>query len=104
MTLSQTSSLGSRCGLAGKFLVEAGHDLEQGRFTGAVHADDADLGVGVEAQPDILEHLLAARIGLGQALHLENVLLGHGRALSGWEVDGTGDGRPRDVARRSAER
>ena len=39
--------------------------------------DHADLGVRIERQPDVLEHLLAAGIGLGQALHLENVLGGH---------------------------
>ena len=66
-------------GLALEFLVYARDDLEESRFTRAVHPHDADLGVGVERQPDVLEHLLAARIGLGQALHLENVLLRHVR-------------------------
>jgi hypothetical protein len=60
--------------LARELLVDPGHDLEQGRLARAVHAHHADLGVGVEAQPDVLEHLLAARIGFGQALHLEDVL------------------------------
>ena len=36
-------------GLAAIFLVEPGHDPEQGRFAGAVDAEHADLGVGVEA-------------------------------------------------------
>ncbi len=69
-------------GLAGIFAVDPRHDLEQGRLAGAVDAHHADLGVGVEGQPDVLEHLLAARVGLGQALHLENELCSHGRARS----------------------
>ena len=36
-------------GLAGVFLVEPGHDLEQRRFARAVDAEHADLGVGIEA-------------------------------------------------------
>ena len=65
-------------GLAVEFGVQARDDLEQRRLAGAVHAHHADLGVGVEAQPDVLEDLLAARPGLGQALHREDVLLRHG--------------------------
>ncbi|MNQ74393.1 hypothetical protein D3C85_891480 [compost metagenome] len=57
--------------------VQAGHDLQQGGLTRAVDPDDADLGVVVEAQPDVLEDLLAAGEGLGQTLHLENILLRH---------------------------
>ena len=56
-----------------------GHDLHQGGFAGAVDADDADLGAGIEAQPDVLQDLLAAGIGLGQTLHHINELRpGHG--------------------------
>src|SRR5690606_35173001 len=64
-------------GLALELVVQAGHDLQQGRLTRAVDPDDADLGVVVEAEPDVLEDLLAAGIGLGQALHLEDILLRH---------------------------
>ena len=71
-----------RPGLAAELLVQPGHDLQQGRLARAVDPDHADLGVGIEGQPDVLEHLLAAGIGLGQALHLENILLGHGQARS----------------------
>ena len=66
--------------LAREFGVDPGHDLEQRRLARAVDADHADLGVRVERQPDVLEHLLAAGIGLGQALHLKNILRGHRRA------------------------
>ena len=66
-----------RPGLAVELGIEPGHDLEQGRLARAVDADHADLGVGVERQPDVLEHLLAAGIGLRQTLHLKDVLRGH---------------------------
>ena len=61
-------------GLAGPFLVHAGHDLEQGRLTGAVDAEHADLGVRIEGQMDVVQDLLAARIGLGQAAHMVDEL------------------------------
>ena len=64
-------------GLAGELGVQAGHDLQQGGLARAVDPDHADLGVVVEAQPDVLEDLLAAGKGLGQTLHLENILLRH---------------------------
>ncbi len=63
-------------GLAEELLVLARHDLQQGRLARAVDADDADLGVGQEVQPDVLEHLLAAGIGLGQAVEVVNVVSG----------------------------
>ena len=63
-------------GLAGVFLVEAGHDLEQRRFTGAVDAEHADLGVRIERQMDVIQHL-AGRIGLGQTLHEVDELASH---------------------------
>ncbi len=82
--LLQVAHLGAvgGLGLTGEFLVHAGHDLQQGRLTRAVDADDADLGVGIEREPDVLENLLAAGIDLGQALHLENILLRHIRTAS----------------------
>ena len=39
--------------------------------------EHADLGVGVEGQVDVLEDLLAAGIGLGQALHVIDELARH---------------------------
>ncbi len=56
--------------LAVKFGVDAGHDAQQRRLAGAVDAEHADLGVRVERQMDVIQHLLAGRIGLGQALHV----------------------------------
>ncbi len=82
--LLQVAHLGPVGGprLAGEFLVDPGHDLQQRRLTRAVDAHHPDLGVRIEAEPDVLEHLLAAGKGLGQALHLKNVLGGHGRTLA----------------------
>ena len=71
-----------RPGLAGEIGIHPRHDFHQGGFAGAVDADDADLGAGIEAEPDVLQHLLAAGIGLGQTLHHINELrTGHARAL-----------------------
>ena len=50
--------------------------LQQRRFAGAVDAEHADLGVGKERQPDVLQHLLAAGVGLGKLLHGVDVLRG----------------------------
>ena len=63
-------------GLAVIFLVEAGHDPQQRRFAGAVDAEHADLGVRVERQMDVIEHL-PGRVGLGQTLHEIDELAGH---------------------------
>ena len=63
-------------GLAVIFLVEAGHDPQQGRFAGAVDAEHADLGVRVERQMDVIEHL-PGRVALGQTLHEIDELTGH---------------------------
>ena len=62
--------------LAVILLVEAGHDLEQRRLAGAVDAEHADLGVGVERQMDVIEHL-PGRIALGQTLHEIDELASH---------------------------
>ena len=85
-----------RAGLAVELAVQPGHDLQQGGLARAVDPDDTDLGVVVEAQPDVFEDLLAAGKGLGQTLHLENILLRHEvrRALS----FGDGGRLARDVA------
>ena len=56
--------------LAGEVLVDAGHDAQQRRLAGAVDAEHADLGVRVEGQMDVIQHLLGGRIGLGQTLHV----------------------------------
>ena len=70
-----------RPGLPGKLLVEPGHDPQQRRFPGAVGPQHADLGIGIERQIDVLEHLAVARIGLGETLHVIDELAGH-RPLS----------------------
>src|SRR5690606_38602272 len=63
--------------LAGELGVEAGHDPEQRRLARAIGAEDADLGVGVEGQRDVLQHLPPA-VGLGEALHMIDELPRHG--------------------------
>ena len=89
----------ARPGLAGEFLVAAGHDLHQRRLARAVGPDDADLGVRVELQVDVVEdRLRGAGKGLGQALHHKAVLGGHRvagflrmcgiwRAVRGWRAE-----------------
>ena len=67
-------------GLAGPLGVEAGHDAEQRRLAGAVRAEHADLGVGVEGEMDVVQHLAVARIGLGDAAHVIDELSCHGRS------------------------
>ena len=65
--------------LADEFGVDARHDAQQRRLARAVDAEHADLGVGVEGEVDVLQHLLAARPGLGQALHvIDELARGHG--------------------------
>ena len=92
-------------GFADEVLVDAGHDAQQGRFTGAVDAHDTDLGARQEAQVDVLEHLLAAGIGLREALHVKDVLgTGHGRRFLRGRENGIsarcGAPRGEDQARR----
>ena len=57
--------------------VDAGHDPQQRALAGAVDAEDADLGVGIERQIDVLQDLPVARIDLGETLHMVNELPGH---------------------------
>ncbi len=64
-------------GLAVIVLVEAGHDLQQRGFARAVDAQHADLGVRIEGEVDVIEHLPVARIGLRQALHEIDELTRH---------------------------
>ena len=55
----------------------AGHDLQQRRLTRAVRAEDADLGIGVEGEMDVVENLLVP-ISLGEAGHVIDELASHG--------------------------
>jgi len=71
-------------GLAFEVGVDPGHDLEERGFPRAVDADDTDLDAGQEVQVDVLEALLAAGVGLGDVLHVVDVLVGgHVSAPSG---------------------
>src|SRR3546814_15553369 len=70
-----------RSGFAGEFGIQTGHHFQQGRLAGAVGAQHADLGARQEAQPDIFQDLLAARIGLAEALHHIDVLIRRHYAL-----------------------
>lgn len=54
-------------------LLDAGHNLEQGRLTHAVGTHDADLGTGVEAQGHVVKDYLVA-MGLASLIHLINEL------------------------------
>ncbi len=66
--------------LAGEVGVDARHDAQQRRLARAVDAQHADLGGRIERQVDVVQHLLAAGVGLGQALHVIDELIGcHGR-------------------------
>ena len=60
--------------LADIFGVEPGHDAQQRRLAGAVDAEHADLGVRVERQVDVIQDLLAGRIGLRQTAHMVDEL------------------------------
>ena len=62
--------------LAGELVVDAGHDAQQRRLARTVDPEHADLGVRVERQVDVLQHL-AVRVGLGQTLHVIDELTGH---------------------------
>ena len=55
---------------ARELLVDARHDAQQRRLARAVDPEHADLGVRIERQMDVFEHLAVARIGLGQTLHV----------------------------------
>ena len=67
----------------GEIGVYARHDLHQRRFTRTVRADDADLGILIKLQVNVVEHgLLRAGEGLGHPLHDKGVLGGHRWSLS----------------------
>ena len=70
-----------RPGLAREVALQARHDAQQGRFAGPVRAEHADLGPRQERKANILEHLAAARKGLGEAVHDVDVLVGSHAAL-----------------------
>ena len=55
-------------------LVDAGHDLQKGRFARAVKAQNADLGPREERQRDVFENLSLGRNHLAHAIHGHDVL------------------------------
>ncbi len=63
-------------GLAAIFLFNTGHDLEKGRFTGAVDTEHTDLDAGKEGESDALEDFAPPGIGLRQVLHDIDILVG----------------------------
>ena len=52
-----------------ELLVDARHDLQQRAFAGAVGAEHADLGAGIEREPDVIEDDARRRNHLAQSLH-----------------------------------
>ena len=64
---------GGEPGIAVGDLLDAGHDLEQGRLAHTVGAHDADLGTGVEAQGHVVKDYLVA-MGLASLMHLVDKL------------------------------
>lgn len=64
---------GGKPGIAVGDLLDAGHDLEQGRLAHTVGAHDADLGTGVEAQGHVVKDYLVA-MGLASLIHLVDKL------------------------------
>jgi hypothetical protein len=64
------------CGRASPFDlgVDARHDAQQGRFTGAVQAQHADLGAREEGQGDVLEDFTLGRHDLADPVHRVDVL------------------------------
>ena len=61
--------------LAREILVHPGHDPHQGGFARPVHAHHADLHPRQKVEVDVLKAFLAARIGLGDALHVIDILI-----------------------------
>ena len=66
------AGLGTR--LAFDFLVDAGHDLEQGGFAGAVQTEHADFGTGEKAQADVAQDDALGRHDLANPVHGVNEL------------------------------
>jgi hypothetical protein len=65
---------GGQPGLAGVAVVDARHDPQQRRLAGAVGAEHADLGAGVERQRDVAQHLAIGRMEAAHLPHGEDEL------------------------------
>ena len=73
---------GREPGLAGVAVVDAGHDPQQRRLAGAVRAEHADLGAGVEGEGDVLQDLTVGWVEAAALPHGEDELCaggGHGQ-------------------------
>jgi len=69
-----------RCALGGpsfapEVFVNPRHNLHKRGFAGAIGAQHADLGVGIEREPDVLQDRLPAGKRLGHAVHDVDVLI-----------------------------
>ena len=73
---SDAGALGGK-GLAGEVLFDAGHDLQQRGFAGAVQAEHADLRAGKKGEVDPLQDLALRRDDLPQVDHRVDVLVCH---------------------------
>ncbi len=62
--------------------IRSGQDAQQGGFTGAVAADDADLRAVEKRERDLVEHVDAVVL-FGQTFKLEDIFAGH--ANTSWE-------------------
>jgi hypothetical protein len=69
--------------LAVVFLVDPRHDPQQRAFAGAIAAQDADLGAGVERQIDVFENFALANL-LVEIGNLINEFLTHANRLFRW--------------------
>ena len=63
--------------LAGKLLVDPGHDPQKCRFAGAIDAEHANFRIRIERKIDVLENLFSTGVGLGQTLHVIDELPRH---------------------------
>ena len=69
-----------------KFCIHTGHDFHQSRLTGAVRPHDADFGVGVKLQIDVVKDgLVRTGEGFGHSLHYEAVLRCHFGNFPVWD-------------------
>ena len=67
-----------RPGFAVDLGIDAGHDAQQGRLTGTVEAQHADLGAREERQGNVLENFTLRRDDLADPMHAVDVL-SHGK-------------------------
>jgi len=68
---------GRELSLPAEVLVLAGHDAQQGGLTCPVQTEDADLGAGVEAERDFLQHRFIRWMGPAQLVHRVDVRARH---------------------------